>query len=506
MLTRLTPLLLIGASLGAQTLPEPATRELKYLAETYHTLDFAAPRIWNGWTSYRRPPFLFEFSNGLRVLVGHPAPPKPFQPVAGAAVDGRPVFADWSSVSAAPLAWPASLGGGLMILGADSAGKPVQVVGLQVRTVQHIPEARSVTGDAEEHILVMVHELFHCFQHERLNIPLYGNLQYNPDLNYAIYAEIEGLALRRAFLEPDAERARAHLREFLAARRKKHTSMTADQIKQEGWEEFNEGTATYSELRTLELMKAGGFQPALRDDPWYHGFSNAGALLDRFPERLQQSAGRTEDSTIKFYDYGCFQAILLERLFPGWQSAFPKPAEFLDSELARRLAVADSEWPGLESGLDSAYGVADIRARHAPVIAARDDAWRTIRARSGRVYVVDCKPVKEALTHMPAHGKYQRLGMATLYPLGFDAYRFNEVEIGATTTPASSEQLFYLRAVDTQPRAGAAPYTIEGARQPDGSWKQAVVQTPLFTLKAPHLRIVEAGNLIKFRVLARTSR
>ena len=46
-------------------------------------------------------------------------------------------------------------------------------------------------------------------------------------------------------------------------------------------------------------------------------------------------------------------------------------------------------------------------------------------------------------------------------------------------------------------------FTVEGSRQPDGTWKTAVVCTPLFTLRAPRLRIHEAGDLVKIQVLAR---
>lgn len=499
-------LLLCSAAVAhsASTLPEPVMMELKHLEEGYRVLDFAADKVWSGWNGYRKVPFLMQFENGLRVLVGHPNPPKPFQTVPDVRVEDRAVFADWSAVSPKPLVGPLAAGGGLIPFGTDSAGNRIEVVRLHYRSPQTAGESSAASEGTERQILIFIHELFHCFQRERLRGRMYGNLRYNADVNYTVYSEIEGLALGRAYAEPDAARAREYLRDFLAARRKKRAgSMTPLQGNQEGFDEFNEGTATYSELRTLELIKAGGFQPALKDDPYYRGFTAVDVLLSGFPKQLKQSAERTEDPKMKSYQFGCFQAALLQRLFPGWQEFVPRTVESLDGEIARRLAVPDEDWPKLEQRLEETYPSADIRRRHAPVIAARDEAWRKLRSRTGRVYVIDCKKTGQYLDGVAARGKPQHMGLVTMYPEGFETYRFDEVEIGAIATPAEVDQLYYIRAVDTEARPGAAPYSVEGTRQPDGTWTQAIVHTPLFTVKAPHVRMLEAGSLVKVQVLAR---
>jgi hypothetical protein len=489
------------AAARAAALPEAAAMELKRLEEAYRVLDFAAEKVWTGWNGYRKVPFLMEFENGLRLLVGHPNPPKPFQAVAGAAVAERAVFADFSAVNPKVLAQPLAGGGGPIPFGADASGQQVQVVHMRYRSGQASP-----SWDSERQISVIIHELFHCFQRERLRGPMYGNLRYNADVNYAVYSEIEGLALGRAYAESDAGRAREYLRDFLAARRKKRAgSMTAQQGNQENFDEFNEGTATYSELRAFEVIKGGGFEPRLKDDPHYRGFGNVDELLSWFPEELNRSAGRTEDPRSKSYFYGCFEAALLERYFPGWQESVPGKVDSLERELSRRLAVPEEDWPKLEQRLEETYPWAEIRQRHAPVIVARDEAWRTVRGRTGRVYVIDVKKTGHSVGGLRARGKSQRLGLVAMFPEGFEAYRFDEVEIGGTAAPAEVDQLYYVRVVDTEVREGA-PYAVEGARQPDGTWKQAVVRTPLFTVKAPHVRVLEAPTLVKVQVLSRVSR
>ena len=62
---------------------------------------------------------------------------------------------------------------------------------------------------AEEQILINIHELFHCFQRQIYNRN-YGNLQYNTDANYAVFSEIEGLALEKAYLEQEDQKAKEY--------------------------------------------------------------------------------------------------------------------------------------------------------------------------------------------------------------------------------------------------------------------------------------------------------
>jgi hypothetical protein len=192
---------------------------------------------------------------------------------------------------------------------------------------------------------------------------------------------------------------------------------------------------------------------------------------------------------------------LCDRLFPGWQKDFPA-AEFVDRVLAKRLPVPDERWAAVEQGLETAYPYGEIYQRHSKVIGERDDLYRTLQNRKGRVYVVDFKKTGQFVA--PASRvRSWRVGLNELYPEGLGAVKFDEVELTGLSGPCETNQLFYVRAVDTEARADRKPYTVEGTRQPDGTWKGAVVATPLFTLKAPRVRIVEAGDLVKVQVLAR---
>jgi hypothetical protein len=509
----LLPLLAVSfaAAQPARRLPKAVEIELKRLEETYRVLDFAAGKVWPGWNTYRKPPFLLEYENGLRVLIGHPNPPQQFQAVPDLKVGDKPVLADWTAVTPKPLVAPLRAGGGLVPFGAGPDGRPLQIIHMRFHSVPAASAEPAVSDStlplAEDQMLVYIHELFHCFQHERLARRIYGNLRYNSDITYAVYSELEGLALERAYLETDPVKGKQFLADFLAARRRKRAaSMTPLQQNQESSDEFNEGTAVYSEFRTLEILKGGGFQPKLTtaEDPDYHGFSEPEPFLRRYAARLKQAAARTEDQHSKSYDYGCFQAVLCDRWFPEWQKSVAVDAEFIDRELGWRVGVPDEEWPRIEQRLEQTYPFAEIQKRHATAIEARDSAYRAMKARNGRVYVIDFKKtgqyVPGAIAGRP---KVYRLGLINMYPEGIGAARFDEVEVSGLTAPAEADQLYFLRVVDTEWRGREKPYTVDGAQQPDGTFTHAVVRTPLFTLKAPRVRIVEAGNLVKIQVLAR---
>jgi hypothetical protein len=281
--------------------------------------------------------------------------------------------------------------------------------------------------------------------------------------------------------------------------------MSELQGNQESSDEFNEGTATYAEVRTLEALRAGGFTPALvpAQDPYYSGFRNIESLVPHYERRLLKDAADAEYPGSKGYTYGCFQALLCQRLYPGWQQAVVAGSGFMDKELAKHLPISEEEKPQIEKRLRETYPVTEIRERNARFLNARDDAYRKLRNRSGRIYVLDFKPTRQYMSSVVGNKGAYRLGLIGLYPGGLGPVQFDEVELSRIAVPAEVNQLYYIRTVDPSPRRGEAPIAIDGARQADGSWKAATVRTPLFTLKAPHVRVKPIGNLIKIQVLAR---
>ena len=340
--------------------------ELKVLEETYRLLDAVAQKVWPGWTGYRDLPFLFEFENQLQVLVGHPNPPAPFDVVPGVTIGGHTVAADRSKMSAVKVEPPLIAGGGPNNFGMTADGTPVSTVRISVRSARTSGDAQDEDQQpprTEEKVLLYLHELFHCFQRGRIQ-PRFGNLQFNPDADFATWSQIEGLALERAYKAADAATARERIKEFTVARALKRQSMTDQQRNEESADDVREGTATYAQLRALEIIMSGDFKPGLTnaEDAYYHGFAEADRIIASYAERLAKAAARHEDPRMKCYDYGSFQCALAERLVPGWQQQVEQ-GNAMDTVLAGAIPVADAERAGIERRLRGDYPYEAVRAR-----------------------------------------------------------------------------------------------------------------------------------------------
>ena len=485
----------------APDIPDAAKVELLRIEETYHVLDQAAARVWPGWTDYKDYPFLLNFENGLRVLVGHPSPPEGFVPVPGLAVAGKAVHADMRNVEPLKLEQPLTGGGGISNYGTFN-GKPVQTVNMSLRRFKPNVETSGERYRTEEQILIYIHELFHCFQDEHVQVP-YPNFRYNPDTAFASFSEVEGAALEKAYKAADDAEAKRCLADFLAARDLKRKDVEESDRRAESGDDVSEGTAVYSEVRTLETIKAG-FKPALAPalDPYYGGFRDVDEFLGRYRERLAKTKAATFNY-LKCYEYGCFQALLLQRLFPGWQEAFAAGPALLDEEIRKRIPAAD-EAQALKR-FEDVYGFAAIQERHRKAVEERDAAYRMITAREGRAYIISLKPIRQFLSGLEDKSKKSwSVGLMQIFPDGVGPVAFDDVEFGGTGVPTEGNQLYYLKIVDTDWKTRDKPYTLTyEKKEGEEVFFNAVLTTPLFTLKAPKIRISDSERRVKIWILAR---
>jgi hypothetical protein len=225
-------------------------------------------------------------------------------------------------------------------------------------------------------------------------------------------------------------------------------------------------------------------------------------MLAQYRDGLKKAASRHEDPRQKCYDYGCFQGLMCERLFPGWQASVGK-GESIDAILASKLPVGDDERPAIEQRLQKDYPYAEIRADASRYIDARDAAWNDLKSRKGRTYILDFKTITQYVAGLVDTKVAYRLGLITMYPSAYPGFKLDDIELSRTSTPAIADQLYYLKVVDTAPATNRRPYTVIGTKQADGTWVSATVTTPLFTIKAPKVRIRETATRVKIQVLAR---
>ena len=498
------PTLQIRSVPASYRLPPLVLLELRHLEETYHVLDAVAARIWPGWKNYRQIPFLLRFQNGLRVLVNHPGPPASFELIESVTADGAKVFVDRSRTTSLPLVPPLRGEGALLPYGTTPQGWPQTTVQMTFRPMSE--KARRAGHISERQILVYLHELFHCFQEDNIRRKPLGNLRLNPNVAFAAYSTVEGLALDRAYHEADGVHARQFVVDFLAARAlKRRASMTPQQEEQESTGDLTEGTAEYAEMRALEALR-DGFVPKLSSsgDRNYAGFKDAAAILKSYVEELR---ARIDDLLVeaheKSYQYGCFQALLLQRFFPDWQEPFAFEVALLDRELRRRLNVSDGELAAAADRFEAVYGLGAIRERADKAITERDAAYRVVAARRGRSYIVSFREIGGVVLAPREGARSFPLGYMQLFPAGVAETRADEVVLSAIRVPLQSDSLFrHLKVVDVAPEKASRPYLLS-CRSRDGEiCLGAAVRTPIFTLKAPKLRVKERGPRVKFDVLA----
>ena len=139
------PARLSPAATPVQDLPDYLRVELKRLEETWNILDQYAAKVWPGWTGYRDVPFLFEYPNGVRLLVGHPSPMQGFEPVPGLEVQGKKVYLDRRAEIPLDLKPPIIGGGGPLLMGGE---KMVNTVRLTMSALPPAGREREARGRA----------------------------------------------------------------------------------------------------------------------------------------------------------------------------------------------------------------------------------------------------------------------------------------------------------------------------------------------------------------------
>ncbi len=494
------------------TLPGYMKTDLKRIEETWNILDQFADKIWPGWKNYADVPFRLSYPNGVQLLIGHPSPTDGFELVPGIEPRGKKVYLDRRKEISLELKQPLSGGGGVLFFGKD---KQVQIVDLRIGPISMEEPKKEAEAEAaetfpkelrtasERQILIDIHELFHCFQREVYRYR-YGNLHANTDANYAVYAEVEGMALEKAYLESDADKAKEYLKDFLAARMLKRRSLNETEQNQESEDDLMEGTAVYSEAMALELMKKG-YQPRLAqsEDPYFLGFKNIDDFLKEKLASLKSSRAEGMDARMKCYSFGCFQALLLTRYFPGWQTDFFQKKKLLDQALSEALGLTKEDKEKVAGRLKDKYPVGEITDRQTKLIDKRDDALRMVERRKGRVYVLNFKLTQE-FVQPKTTGETFRVGLINIFPQGIETIKIQDVLFEGRKTPIIQDQLYYIKWIDTEAKANEKGYSLGYSRKEGKDmYYDAEFTTNGFTLKAPKIQVKDLPTLVKVTVLAK---
>jgi hypothetical protein len=484
-------------------LTEPVKIELNRLDEAYQILDQFAKDVWDGWDDYMSYPFLFTFQNGLRIFVGHPAPPKEFVPYPGIKVRGLALNIDTTNLNDFVVKQPLQCGGGILTLGSFN-NKPLTIVDMSFTSPISVQQDDLNAFKGENTIITFIHELMHCYQ-PKIREYRYGNLRINPDLNFSLFSDIEGQALLKAYEQSTLNESLPFLKDFCVARSLKTKDLSKSEKISNACDEFSEGEAVYSEFTVLNRIKKG-FTSLLSaaNDPDYDHFKDPDSLLNKYFGHLKSSAGNTLEVHEKTYWYGCFEALLLQRYFPGWQNEIEKGA-WLDQLIRKNVNITAEDSLLTMQRYQDIYHLDSLKSKHGAVISGRDNTYKMFQERKGRSYILDFKPISQFLSSLVDKTvKKYVLGLIYMYPDGIQEIKFSDISISFKPVPIEINQLYFLKVVDVDSDKHGEPYKMKyDSKDNNGFFYNVTITTPLFTLKAPKISVRESSNRVKFIIQSR---
>jgi hypothetical protein len=144
----------------------------------------------------------------------------------------------------------------------------------------------------------------------------------------------------------DKVKAEELAHQFLAQRDKRRqiTGLNADLVSFERQREWLEGLAKYVELSSgLLASSASDYQwlPAMDTDPEFNGYQSRQKFWSRQLDQVRRTTNN--EGEIRFYYSGFAQAVLLDKLLPGWKDKVIPEGTALEDLL--RLAIAQPSEP-----------------------------------------------------------------------------------------------------------------------------------------------------------------
>ena len=342
--------------------------EKNRLREAFQLRRELGERVWPGWGKADIP--ILVYNSDYAFLVGYPDPPPGWLKVPSATPRGGP----WEQTpddtfqgqvyyrqrltepGITPEAftvrvgdrWVASLGTREYAQISLIQGFRETLPGLLKPIFPYRLLWKLLMGDTETYIGALLHEAFHAYQGmaapERLaqaeNSMRYDS-QYpwdNAVAEQAWQTELNKLfeATQAQGKDPTIERAR----QFLALRdaRRAQAGLTTELIDLERMREWEEGLAKYAELeiqRQAALSANYRPLPALAQDPDFKHYKNRLSFWNNQLNEVKRMGNRSEDT--RFYYSGFAQAVLLDRLMPGWKARAFQPGVWLE-DLLREAA------------------------------------------------------------------------------------------------------------------------------------------------------------------------
>lgn len=342
------------------------TTDLQRIEELEHISDVLGDSLWPKF-DIRLLPIAINVDDQHEILIRHPAPPHGYQPLPQLRFEGE------------------------VLVGRDGAtvhvrkgtGTVVQVGPVWTVYLSTIRAGQST----DEYLAQAVHEAFHGFQLSH-GLPA-GSTGELPefDSGYASLSALESHLLKSALEASDHERIARLVRMFIAVRHEKQRLLGDALANQETAEETGEGLAQYVQTRLCELLAAdGGIEPVSPcADPNYHGFVDAGAMLEQELTKIIPDGTYPANVHSKYYN-GLAQWRLLDSIRPAWKGEIMEQPRTAFSLLQAEFPLVDGDEAALLANAREEFGFGQIKEQQEAWIAARINKTREYLVGAGRRY------------------------------------------------------------------------------------------------------------------------
>ncbi len=512
------------------------TGEVKVLAEAVVLMDRFAGRIWPDWKEYRDLEYTLRFPNQVAVvLTAKERMPALFHRLPFEMPDGKHAYVDSSARTPGRIdpmmtchgqgdylgvnLW---LFGDLIKDGAKAAKSSTMIVGgADGSTERYGGEASGITDPGKlktmadgmrlKRMLTYVHECFHVMQaRRRLEADKNGLLKpgvvrwdrdFSATLDYAVNSELQAEALLKALAEKDRTRALQYLKEFFTARELMLREMSEGAAACDIQRTTSEGTATFSNVMTAMLIREAGLDRAAagKSDPVSAAYQLTSAYLaDDTDKAMNNLKGETLQVTQKFYIYGCYWCLVLDRLFPEWKTGLFENDRTLDEVTAGLLKMTGDEKKAAAAMLKTDLDYDGIYARHSAAIKERDDALAAVNERRGRRYSIDISKAGGGFDIYPRKGIIHK--RQQIFPLGVVKIVFGSLVLTSKETPMvlNSRTIEW---VDTEAKAGEKGYELKYASLEGGIYRDVTLKTRGFSMTAGRVEITEEKDLVTIKIL-----
>ncbi|MCP4656685.1 MAG: DUF885 domain-containing protein [bacterium] len=379
------------AAAAAETDHRPPERTLARIRQLHHLSDELAEEIWPGFDT-RKIPIAVNIDDRREILIGHPDPPPEFHPFGDVTLDGQPVL----------------IRDGVTRYGPSGGGWAIELGGVRAVYVGILDEQGE--RDTEGYLSLLLHEAFHCYQ-VQYREPAEGPTDEYPldDPVYAALLVLESHVLKAAVEAEDGDEARRLAAMFAAVRHQRRRELSPGVILREGEDEYNEGTATYSQARMFQLLAARGGLAPLSDlrDPRYHGFADA---EQRYRENVAKIIPEGDGSVTfmhAMYQHGMAQGLLLDRLRPGWKEELREQGMTQFTVLERELALSPEEEEKLLALARERFAYGDLLAEQKRRVGERLATIRGFIAAPGRRYQIYHEHIPGRFKWKPRGPSYQ---------------------------------------------------------------------------------------------------